>query len=74
VYIPAGETKSKLGMKTSFGISPRIGHLFFVTRDLTADLGLEYTVIFDEETVMFVGFGFGFLFGGNRLPRRRLPY
>lgn len=74
VYIPVGETKSRLGMRTSFGISPRLGHLFFVTRHLTADVGIEYTVIFDREPVMYVGFGFGFLFGGNRLPRRRLPY
>ncbi len=74
LYIPAGGLKSKLKMEPSFGISPKIGYFFFVTRDLTADIGLEYTVIFDRDPLMYVGFSFGFLMGGGQLSRRRLPY
>lgn len=74
LFIPVGGLKDKLNMTTSFGISPKIGYLFFVSRDLTADLGVEYTVIFDSDPLMYVGFSVGFLMGGGRLPRRRLPY
>ena len=74
VFVPIGGLKDKLQMETSFGISPKVGYFFFITRELTADLGLEYTVIFDRDPLMYVGFSFGFLVGGRRLPRRRLPY
>lgn len=74
VYIPTSDLKNKLQMKTSFGTSPKIGYLMFITRELTADLGLEYTIIFDREPLMYVGISFGFLMGGQRLARRRLPY
>lgn len=74
LFIPVGGLKDKLNMTPSFGISPKMGYLFFISRDLTADLGLEYTVIFDSDPLMYVGFSFGFLMGGGRLPRRRLPY
>lgn len=74
-YIPVGGLKSKIDMQPSFGITPRVGYFFFITRDLTADLGLEYTVIFDSRApLMYVGFSFGFLMGGKRLPRKRTPY
>lgn len=74
IYIPVADLDSKLGLEPSFGISPRVGYLFFVTRDLTADIGIEYTLVFDSDPIMYGGFGFGFLTGGKRLPRRRLPY
>ena len=74
IFIPAGDLTSKLNMSTDFGITPKIGYFFFITRDLTADLGIEYTVIFDREPLMYIGFSFGFLYGGKRLPRRRIPY
>jgi hypothetical protein len=74
VYIPAGDLDSRLGLSTSFGVSPKIGVLFFVSRDVTADLGIEYTAVFDEQTVMYVGFSFGFLMGGGRLTHKRTPY
>jgi hypothetical protein len=74
VYIPVGDLKDRLGFDPSLGVSPKIGYLFFVTRDLTADVGIEYTVVFGAETLMYVGFNFGFLMGGKRLPRRHIPY
>jgi hypothetical protein len=74
IYIPVGGLKDKLNMEPSFGISPRIGHFFWISRDITADLALEYTVIFDQAPLMYVGLSFGFLMGGGRLPRGRHPY
>ncbi len=74
IFIPVGDLKSKLKMGSSFGVSPKIGYFFFITRELTADIGLEYTVIFDRDPLMYIGFSFGFLMGGKRLPRRRNPY
>ena len=73
-YIPLSDFKNLLNMDPALGISPKIGYLFFVTREVTADVGIEYTVVFSEETLMYVGFGFGFVMGGERLPRRRIPY
>jgi len=74
VFIPAGDLKSKLKMEPSFGISPKIGYFFFITRELTADIGFEYTVVFDRDPLMYFGLSFGFLMGGERLPRKRTPY
>ena len=74
VFIPVGGLSDKLKMEPSFGITPKIGYFFWITRELTADLGLEYTVIFDREPLMYVGFSFGFVMGGERLPRGRHPY
>ena len=74
LYIPIGDFSNVLQMDPSFGISPKVGFLFFVSRDVTADVGIEYNVVFTDPQIMYVGFSFGFLLGGERLPRRRLPY
>lgn len=74
IYIPVGDLDSILQLDPSFGFSPRVGYLFPVTRELTADVAIEYTIVFDRVNVMYFGFGFGFLMGGGRLPHQRLPY
>ena len=68
-YFPAGDFKKKLELDVMFGIAPRFGYFYPMTRDVQFDLAVEYNYLFADESLQYVGFSFGLFFGGRRLPR-----
>jgi len=70
VYLPVGDFKKEAGFDPAFGIAPRLGYFFPITRDMQFDLALEYDYVFGDRSLQYFGVSMGILFGGQRLSRR----
>jgi len=69
-YIPTGGYKKELELEAMFGVAPRVGYLFPMTRDTSIDFAAEWNYLFGDNNLQYVGVSFGIFFGGRRLPRQ----
>lgn len=70
IYLPLGDFKNHVGFEPSFGVAPRLGYFFFMSRELQFDLALEYDYIFGDRSLQYFGLSFGLFFGGKSLRPR----
>ena len=71
VYFPVGDFRKEVGFDPAFGIAPRLGYFFPMTRDMQFDLAFEYDYLFGDQSIYYFGVSMGIFFGGRRLFRRR---
>ena len=69
VYIPTGDFTREADLKTSFGVAPRIGYFFPISRSVQFDFAFEYDYQFSDPVMQYFGVSLGVFFGGRRLSR-----
>lgn len=69
VYIPVGGFRKEAGFEPTFGIAPRLGYFFFMSREMQFDLAFEYDYLFGDRDLRYFGVSMGIFFGGRRLKR-----
>ena len=65
VYLPVGDFKNEAGFSPSFGIAPRFGYFFPISREIQFDFAFEYDYLLGDQTFHYAGVSMGLFFGGR---------